>query len=219
MRQHDTNADGKIDIHDAIYEKLNIWVDSNVDGITNEGELKTLAELDIASINLTSISSDETDNGNLLSLMGSYTSKDGEVHEYADVWFKQGAKFDPSTTSDISLTDGQNHTITHDPRPSFEGDAEPGALVAFSILDDTFSTRADQNGHWHLTLPSDRVLAQGDNAFTVAITHEDTTDVKTGTVSLIPRHPKSISVMLIACMRETRLSEAAITIHGMQEQQ
>ncbi|RXJ72598.1 hypothetical protein CS022_14945 [Veronia nyctiphanis] len=134
MRQHDTNADGKIDIHDAIYEKLNIWVDSNVDGITNEGELKTLAELDIASINLTSISSDETDNGNLLSLMGSYTSKDGEVHEYADVWFKQGAKFDPSTTSDISLTDGQNHTITHDPRPSFEGDAEPVRWLRFQFL-------------------------------------------------------------------------------------
>ena len=47
------NADGMIDANDAGFADLLVWVDANSDGITDDGELKTLAELDIESFSLT----------------------------------------------------------------------------------------------------------------------------------------------------------------------
>ncbi|MDY3205838.1 MAG: calcium-binding protein, partial [Arcobacter sp.] len=52
LLQHDENKDGKIDKNDAIYNKLNVWVDANQDGITDAGELKSLEQAGVASVNL-----------------------------------------------------------------------------------------------------------------------------------------------------------------------
>ena len=46
------NADGIIDTHDKIWPQLKVWIDSNHDGISQPGELHTLDELGIHSINL-----------------------------------------------------------------------------------------------------------------------------------------------------------------------
>ena len=46
------NDDDLIDENDSVYSKLLVWIDSNHDGITNEGELKTLHDLNIQSIDL-----------------------------------------------------------------------------------------------------------------------------------------------------------------------
>lgn len=46
------NDDNLIDKNDSVYSKLLVWIDSNHDGITNEGELKTLPDLNIQSIDL-----------------------------------------------------------------------------------------------------------------------------------------------------------------------
>lgn len=40
----DSNADGKIDSKDAAFASLKVWKDSNGDGVTQAGELLTLAE-------------------------------------------------------------------------------------------------------------------------------------------------------------------------------
>jgi Ca2+-binding RTX toxin-like protein len=48
----DSNGDGKIDANDEIWASLRVWVDDG-DATTQAGELKTLAELGIASISLT----------------------------------------------------------------------------------------------------------------------------------------------------------------------
>ncbi|MFA6076028.1 MAG: hypothetical protein WCV63_07795 [Negativicutes bacterium] len=52
LTDYDLNKDGKIDANDEIYSKLKVWVDANGDGITDAGELKTLAELGIKQLNL-----------------------------------------------------------------------------------------------------------------------------------------------------------------------
>ncbi|MGE3612535.1 MAG: hypothetical protein AB7G20_03490 [Sulfurimonas sp.] len=52
LLQYDENKDGKIDKNDAIYNQLNVWVDANQDGITDAGELKTLSQTGVASVNL-----------------------------------------------------------------------------------------------------------------------------------------------------------------------
>ena len=52
LADYDLNKDGKIDAADDVYSKLRVWVDANGDGVTDDGELKTLAELGIRQLNL-----------------------------------------------------------------------------------------------------------------------------------------------------------------------
>ena len=48
----DSNGDRVIDAKDARFGELRVWVDASGDGVTDQGELKTLAELGIVSIGL-----------------------------------------------------------------------------------------------------------------------------------------------------------------------
>lgn len=48
----DSNGDKVIDAKDARFAELRVWVDASGDGVTDQGELKTLAELGIVSIGL-----------------------------------------------------------------------------------------------------------------------------------------------------------------------
>ena len=43
---------GVIDAKDNIYSQLSVWTDANQDGVTDDGELKTLSELNITSISV-----------------------------------------------------------------------------------------------------------------------------------------------------------------------
>jgi Ca2+-binding RTX toxin-like protein len=52
LKTLDTNGDNKFDGNDANYNDLRVWVDADSDGVTDPGELKTLAELNIKSIDL-----------------------------------------------------------------------------------------------------------------------------------------------------------------------
>jgi trimeric autotransporter adhesin len=100
LREYDTNGDGVIDIQDAIYGDLRIWIDSNSDGVSGAGEVKTLAELGIAKINLNAVAGSEVDNGNWLGLTSSYDTTDGATHDMADVWFR-AQKQAVSTASNV----------------------------------------------------------------------------------------------------------------------
>ena len=89
----DENADGKIDAHDAAFADLRVWRDMNSDGVTDEGELFTLAELGIASLNTGYFSQTLTDkNGNQHLQVGSYTLEDGSTRAMNDVWFAQDTR-------------------------------------------------------------------------------------------------------------------------------
>ena len=48
----DDNADGIIDANDAAWSELRIWVDADLDGVTDDGELTDLASHGIASIDV-----------------------------------------------------------------------------------------------------------------------------------------------------------------------
>ena len=76
----DGNIDGKIDSADAVYSQLRIWQDTNQDGISQAGELKTLAELGIASINVQGTPSNTSlGNGNTQVLTGGFTRINGST--------------------------------------------------------------------------------------------------------------------------------------------
>jgi hypothetical protein len=87
LRQYDANGDGVVDSKDAVYADLRVWVDSNSDGISQAGELKTLASVGVASIGLQDTAVLSKDKGNLIGLTSNYQSTDGSTHAMADVWF------------------------------------------------------------------------------------------------------------------------------------
>ena len=89
LAEFDENGDGVIDANDAIYHELKVWVDANGDGKTDAGELKTLAELGIASIGTGYTESKHKDeNGNLHKQIGEITFTDGTTSQAVDVWFE-----------------------------------------------------------------------------------------------------------------------------------
>jgi len=89
LKELDSNNDNKIDINDAAYSQLKIWQDADGDGYTSEGELKTLSDAGIASINTGYTNSTLVDsNGNEHKQVGTFTRADGTVASATDVWFK-----------------------------------------------------------------------------------------------------------------------------------
>jgi hypothetical protein len=86
LRVLDTNHDGVIDAHDAGFSSLSVWVDANGNAKTDAGELRTLSQAGIDALSLVAKPTAIIDQGNLIGLMGSYTTTDGQTHEMADVW-------------------------------------------------------------------------------------------------------------------------------------
>jgi hypothetical protein len=101
LRELDTNHDGLITSSDAVYADLRVWVDANSDGVSDQQEIKTLASLGIAKIDLNAAAGSGLDNGNLLGLTATYETTDGQTHAAADVWFVA----DRTTTPSEPLTD------------------------------------------------------------------------------------------------------------------
>jgi len=102
LRELDSNADGVINAEDDAFSELNVWKDSNSDGITDEGELLTLNEANVSEISLGTITSSQTSNGNVIGLKSTYLDNEGNEKEAADVWFKTEAS-DLVLDADIDL--------------------------------------------------------------------------------------------------------------------
>ena len=81
LADYDLNKDGKIDAADDVYSKLRVWVDANGDGVTDDGELKTLAELGIKQLNLGNTAGNGVVNatGEALRKQGSFVWENGAV--------------------------------------------------------------------------------------------------------------------------------------------
>jgi Ca2+-binding RTX toxin-like protein len=81
----DTNRDGKISSADEQFSKLRIWQDKNGDGVTDAGELKTLAQAGIANLSLTVAATQWSSGGNKVDGFSTYTRTDGSLGMSADV--------------------------------------------------------------------------------------------------------------------------------------
>ena len=88
LAQYDANSDGVIDANDAIYSQLRIWVDANGNGAVDAGELETLQQAGIASINLTAAAqTNDTDAGNTIVSTGTFTFTNGTTGNVDQVNF------------------------------------------------------------------------------------------------------------------------------------
>ncbi|WP_159068645.1 calcium-binding protein [Neisseria wadsworthii] len=89
LKQYDTNQNGLLDTGDARWGKFRIWQDADSDGVSDSGELKTLSETGIISLNLKYTETDVLDeNGNAHKQTSSAIWKDGHTGDAVDVWFK-----------------------------------------------------------------------------------------------------------------------------------
>jgi hypothetical protein len=102
----DSNHDGKIDSLDAQFNNLRIWQDANSNGITDAGELLTLTQAGIKSLNVNYNNTASNNNGNTDQQQGQFTKTDGTTGQMNDIWFAQ----DTARTVDQT----QKPTISND---------------------------------------------------------------------------------------------------------
>ena len=84
---YDSNGDGIVSSTDNLFASLQIWQDLDQDGVTDAGELKSLADLGIVSISLTHAAPSQptTVAGNAIAQLGSFTRANGSTGSVADV--------------------------------------------------------------------------------------------------------------------------------------
>lgn len=85
LSQYDGNQDGVIDAFDTVFTDLQVWVDTNHNGVSEASELQTLTQLGIQSLKLAATPSTQMDNSNTLALVSSWTDTSGHTHALADV--------------------------------------------------------------------------------------------------------------------------------------
>lgn len=76
----DSNGDGILDANDLAFAELRLWRDGDQNGISAQGEMISLADAGVASLNLSNaLTNQRLANGNTLSREGSFTRADGSV--------------------------------------------------------------------------------------------------------------------------------------------
>jgi T1SS-143 domain-containing protein len=115
----DTNHDGKIDASDAAYSQLAVWQDLDHNGITDAGELTTLANDGISSISLSTTASSATIAGQSVLSEGSFINADGSTGHLSEVALDTGlGQHDAGqinlvgTEGSDTLTSGGGYSLT-----------------------------------------------------------------------------------------------------------
>jgi hypothetical protein len=84
----DGNHDGKVNALDLDFARLRVWRDLDQDGVSDEGELFSLAELGITSINVTGNALGvTTPSGNTLREQSTFTRADGSTGNIFEALF------------------------------------------------------------------------------------------------------------------------------------
>ncbi|NBB48494.1 VWA domain-containing protein, partial [Rhizobium sp. CRIBSB] len=94
----DSNGDGKIDASDEAFSKLQVWMDADNDGVSDQGELSSLSANGVASISLTTDQTGGTEDDQTIFAEGEFTFADGSTGNFVEVGF--------DTIFGSDLTDG-----------------------------------------------------------------------------------------------------------------
>jgi hypothetical protein len=155
LAMEDSNHDGVLNQADAAFKDLRLWVDANSNGVTDAGELHTLAEFGITSLNLNHTVTDTVDHGNLLALSSSYTTTDGKSHDMADVWFARDtgtAAASSGTTPDLTAHDllaapGESALVTAANAATSTASSTAGASTSSADASSSASSTAATTTH------------------------------------------------------------------------
>lgn len=105
----DTNGDGVFSALDDKWSKFGIWQDINQNGITDEGEFKSLSEMGVSTIALTSDGKFSVVNDQTVHGIGSMQMGDGSAMAIADVTLQY------SNETQVPSSDGTVTTVTSSP--------------------------------------------------------------------------------------------------------
>jgi hypothetical protein len=139
----DSQLDGIIDKHDVAFSSLLVWRDKNSNGIADAGELTKLTDAGITSLSLKSQAATTVDNGNLIGLMGSFTTADGRSHTMADVWFSNDRTANTSLTKNTAVL-ATEKSVTNETSPLANAKTLPTLTLR---LDDVLSSAVDTPIH------------------------------------------------------------------------
>ncbi len=120
----DSNQDGVLDAQDERFADFRVWQDADGDGVSDEGELKTLSEAGIASIGLEAERDDQEIDGNILHRTTEMTMEDGTTAEVGDAAFLM---------SDVSYRENEDGTLDYKSRDGTSakyGTSEDDVIVA-----------------------------------------------------------------------------------------
>jgi serine-aspartate repeat-containing protein C/D/E len=85
----DSNGDGVVNTSDSLFGNLSIWQDANENGVTDNGELQSLAAYGISALNTSYSNAFTTDaQGNVLGETSSAITTSGKSLDMVDVYFK-----------------------------------------------------------------------------------------------------------------------------------
>lgn len=132
LRSLDTNLDGVVDAGDTAFTDLQVWQDLNSDGVSDTGELSSLAALGIIGISVEETPVTKTIDGQTVFAEGTFFYGDGTTGAYAGVQLT-------SPISTGTAGDGARYAITADGRG-------PVTVGAFDPSEDLFVFSAAEAG-------------------------------------------------------------------------
>ena len=92
LRQYDSNGDNVVDANDEKFDTLQIWQDTNQNGKSEVGELKTLIDAGVSSLSLDVVATEQLEYENTISGVSSFTKSDGQTGMMRDIWFSYSDK-------------------------------------------------------------------------------------------------------------------------------
>ncbi|MFN6131951.1 MAG: hypothetical protein ACK46L_03400, partial [Synechococcaceae cyanobacterium] len=130
---YDLNNDKIINANDSIWSKLRIWLDTNSNGITDTGELRTLNSYSIRSIDLRYTAVNFTAEGNRIHEQSIFEYTNGTTGLIADIWFDVS---NVDTNSSVGLTGN----LTIDKLPDIRGRGDVRSLRTAMLADAALAT-------------------------------------------------------------------------------
>ena len=114
LAHFDSNGDGRLDASDAEWGRFRVWRDLDQDGESDAGELQTLAEAGISSIDLASDGVERTVSGNRIFGEGSYTDADGlgSLYDAALRYSEYGIREEADGSLTVSLDESRSLYLT-----------------------------------------------------------------------------------------------------------
>ncbi|MEE9354420.1 MAG: Ig-like domain-containing protein, partial [Methylococcaceae bacterium] len=141
---YDSNNDGVVDAQDVNFSDLQVWQDSNENHQTDEGELISLDEAGIASLNVDYTNEYAEDNSNVLLERGTATSTEGESIDMADVYFNIAPTAEELEGSDIDVQmDFSEFLSVDDNMDALLGESVETGLVTGAVSNTVTDTTTD----------------------------------------------------------------------------
>ncbi|WP_226699900.1 DUF5801 repeats-in-toxin domain-containing protein [Qipengyuania gaetbuli] len=133
--KYDSDGNGKLDASDDAYGKFGVWIDGDLDGVSDDGEFVSLSDMGIVSIDLVSDGIQTIEADGYVNVFGksAFTWADGTTGEVSDTAFVTGGAVDSSMEALLQMT--ADLPGTKAPAADFLGDAALASTLGDAISD------------------------------------------------------------------------------------